>query len=274
MTGTMPTYMDRHDLPGATPEQVANAHVQDLRWQDRFGVRFLTYWFDPERGAAFCLAEGPDAAAVERCHREAHGIIPYTIVEVDPRSVTSFLGAITDPEPGTPWTDSAFRTLLLTDIVGSTTMLERIGDVAAKEVVLSLDAQIDELVAKRSGQRVDHTGDGVLASFRSAVDALRCAVDLQRAIAGREGDPTSVRIRIGLAAGEPIKEGDRLFGAAVNLAARMCALAEPSTVYVPSGVRELALGKGLIFLDRGRVELEGFAEPVQVFEVPWDTVER
>lgn len=270
----MPTYMDRHDLPGATPEQVADAHVQDLRWQDDFGVRFLTYWFDPERGAAFCLAEGPDAAAVERCHREAHGIVPYTIVEVDPRSVTSFLGAITDPEPGTPWVDSAFRTLLLTDIVGSTTMLEHIGDVAAKEVVLSLDAQIDELVAKRSGQRVDHTGDGVLASFRSAADALRCAVDLQRAVAGREGDPTPVRIRIGLAAGEPIKEGDRLFGAAVNLAARMCALAEPATVYVPSGVRELALGKGFTFLDRGRVELKGFAEPVQVFEVPWETVER
>lgn len=265
----MPTYMDRHDLPGASPEQVADAHVQDLRWQDDFGVRFLTYWFDPARGAAFCLVEGPDAGSVERCHRQAHGIIPHTIAEVDPRSVVSFLGAITDPEPGTPWADSAFRTLLLTDIVGSTSMLERIGDVAAKEVVLSVDALIEHHVVHRAGRRVDHTGDGVLASFRSAVDAVGCAVSLLRAVAEREGDPAKLQIRIGLAAGEPIKEGDRLFGAAVNLAARICAVAEPSTVYVPGAVRELTLGKGFTFVDRGRVDLKGFSDPVQVFEIPW-----
>ncbi|HEX6843983.1 MAG TPA: adenylate/guanylate cyclase domain-containing protein, partial [Actinomycetota bacterium] len=170
---------------------------------------------------------------------------------------------------GTPWAASAFRTLLLTDIVGSTTMLERIGDVAAKEAVLSLDAQIEEHVVRWSGRRVDHTGDGVLASFHSAVDAVSCAVALQRAVEEREGDPAPLHIRIGLAAGEPIKERDRLFGAAVNLAARMCAIAEPSTIYVPSGVRELTLGKGFAFLDRGQAELKGFAEPVHVFEVPW-----
>jgi len=83
--------MDRHDLPGASAEQVADAHVQDLRWEHDFGVRFLTYWFDPARGAAFCLVEGPDAGSVERCHRQAHGIIPHSIAEVDPRTVVSFL---------------------------------------------------------------------------------------------------------------------------------------------------------------------------------------
>jgi class 3 adenylate cyclase len=266
----MPTFMDRHDLPGASPEQVADAHIQDLRWQDAFGVRFLTYWFDPARGAAFCLADGPDADAVERCHRKAHGIIAHEIAEVDPRTVVSFLGAITDPEPGTPWADSAFRTLLLTDIVGSTSMLERVGDVAAKEMVLSVDAQIEEHVVRRSGQRVDHTGDGVLASFRSAVDALRCAVDLLRTVAARSDDPTPLQLRIGLAAGEPIKDGDRLFGATVNLAARICGAAEPSSVYVPSAVRELTLGKGFSYVDRGPMRFKGFSEPVQVFAVPWD----
>jgi class 3 adenylate cyclase len=268
----MPTFMDRHDLPGASAEEVADAHVQDLRWEHDFGVRFLSYWFDPARGAAFCLVEGPDAGAVERCHRRAHGIVPHSIAEVDPRTVVSFLGAITDPEPGTPWSDSAFRTLLLTDIVGSTSMIERIGDVAAKELVLSLDAEIRDHVEQRSGRRVDHTGDGVLASFRSAADAVGCAVALLRAIEAREGDPLPLHIRIGIAAGEPIKEGDRLFGAAVNLAARICAVAEPSTVYVPSAVRELTLGKGFTFLDRGRVGFKGFADPVQVFEVPWADV--
>jgi class 3 adenylate cyclase len=159
---------------------------------------------------------------------------------------------------------------LITDIVDSTTMLDRIGDVAAKDIVLSLDEQIASHVSRCSGRRVDHTGDGVLASFASAVDALACGTELQRAVTQRIGDPVPVRIRVGLAAGEPIKEGDRLFGAAVNLAARMCAIAEPSTVFVPSAVRELTLGKGFRFVDRGRAELKGFAEPVQIFEVPWD----
>jgi class 3 adenylate cyclase len=148
-------------------------------------------------------------------------------------------------------------------------MLEEIGDVAAKDLVLSLDEQIEAHVTERSGRRVDHTGDGVLASFASAADALGCATALQRTVTDRAGDPVPIQIRIGLAAGEPIREGDRLFGAAVNLAARMCAVAEPSTVFVPSAVRELTLGKGFTFLDRGRVDLKGFTEPVQVFEVPW-----
>jgi hypothetical protein len=99
----MPTFMDRHDLPwGTTPEQVADVHVADLRWQDAHGVRFLTYWFDPERRAAFCLAEGPDAGAVERCHLEAHGLVPHTILEVDQRSVSSFLGSISSRNPDLP----------------------------------------------------------------------------------------------------------------------------------------------------------------------------
>ena len=267
----MPTFMDRHDLPGVSPQQVADAHSQDLLVQDKHGVRFLTYWCDEERGAVFCLAEGPDAKAVEQVHAESHGLVSHTILEVDQRSVVSFLGAIVDPEPGTPWAASAFRTIMITDIVGSTSMLERLGDVAAKELVMSLDGQIADHVARSSGRRVDHTGDGVLSSFASAADAIACSIALQRSVAMREDDPEPVAIRVGLAAGEPIREGDRLFGAAVNLAARMCATAEPSTIYVPSGVRELSLGKGFTFLDRGRVELKGFSEPVQVFEVPWET---
>ena len=53
----MPLYLDRHDVPGATPEDVANAHAADLGVQDEFGVTYLTYWFEPESGAVFCLAD-------------------------------------------------------------------------------------------------------------------------------------------------------------------------------------------------------------------------
>ena len=63
-------------------------------------------------------------------------------------------------------------------------------------------------------------------------------------------------------AGEPIVEGERFFGATVNLAARLCAAAEPGTVHVPAAVRELTLGKGFTYIDRGHTTLKGFSEPV------------
>jgi class 3 adenylate cyclase len=265
----MSTYMDRHLLPGVTPGAVAEAHLRDLMVQDRYDVRFLTYWVDELRGSVFCLAEAPDADAVEAAHAEAHGLIPHDVLEVDPRMVTSFLGAITEPEPGTPWAASAFRTIMITDIVGSTSLIETLGDFGAKEIVLEIDAIVRQHVERHSGRTVDHTGDGVMSSFSSAHDALSCAVALQREVAARDTARHPAEIRVGLAAGEPIAEANRLFGAAVNLAARMCAAAEPSTICTPSAIRELTMGKGFTFVDRGHATMKGFPDPVQVLEVSW-----
>jgi class 3 adenylate cyclase len=267
----MSTYMDRHNIPDVTPEAVADAHLKDLWVQDRYGVRFLTYWVDPTRGTVFCLADAPDMESVKQVHDEAHGLVPHDVIEVDPRSVTSFLGAITEPEPGTPWAASAFRTIMITDIVGSTSLIEQLGDVLAKELVLEVDGVVRGHVERFSGRTVDHTGDGVMSSFMSAHDALNAAVALQRAIAARDPAKSPAQIRIGLAAGEPISEANRLFGAAVNLAARMCAAADPATIWTPSAIRELAMGKGFTFVDRGHATMKGFPDPVQVFEVPWAT---
>jgi class 3 adenylate cyclase len=191
------------------------------------------------------------------------------VLEVDPRMVTSFLGAITEPEPGTPWAASAFRTIMITDVVGSTSLIGTLGDIGAKEIVLEVDEIVRGNVERHSGRTVDHTGDGVMASFSSAHDALTCAVALQRAVAARDTARHPAEIRVGLAAGEPIAEANRLFGAAVNLAARMCAAAEPSTIVTPAAVRELTMGKGFTFVDRGHATMKGFPDPVQVFEVPW-----
>jgi class 3 adenylate cyclase len=265
----MSTFMDRHIVPGVTLGAVADAHLKDLETQDALGVRFLTYWVDESRDSVFCLAEAPSAEAVSEVHRKAHGLVPNDVVEVDPRTVTSFLGAIIEPEPGTPWAASAFRTIMITDIVGSTSLIGALGDIGAKELVLEIDVIVRQHVERHSGRTVDHTGDGVMSSFASAHDALRCAVALQRAVAAREGTKPSAQIRVGLAAGEPIAEANRLFGAAVNLAARMCAAADPATICAPSSVRELAMGKGFQFVDRCPATMKGFPDPVQVFEVAW-----
>ena len=260
--------MDRHDLPDITAEQLAVAHALDLGKQDAYGVRFLTYWFDSAHGYIFCLADAPDADAVVSVHRDAHGEIPNRVFEVDPHAVTSFLGAIVEPEPGTPWAASAFRTIMFTDLVGSTSYISSLGDVAAKNLVLEVDAVVRTELAKHGGTAVDHTGDGVMASFPSPRDAVACAIAIQRAVASWERDPP-IQVRVGLAAGEPITEDGRLFGAAVNLASRICAVCDAGTIWVASVVRELSLGKGFTFTDRGEATLKGFDEPVRLYEVHW-----
>jgi Nickel responsive protein SCO4226-like len=99
----MPIYMDRHYIEGATRHTLANAHEKDLAVQRKYGVNFLTYWFDEARSTAFCLVEAPTKEAIRKAHDEAHGAVPNEIIEVDPTVVEAFLGRVKDPLP----TDSA-----------------------------------------------------------------------------------------------------------------------------------------------------------------------
>ena len=89
--------MDRHDMRGAKAADVAEAHRKDLEIQDKYGVKYMTYWWDQERSTGFCLVHAPDAAAAERVHREAHGEIANAIIPVDLATVEAFLGRIGEP---------------------------------------------------------------------------------------------------------------------------------------------------------------------------------
>ena len=115
--------MDRHDLPGASAENVAEAHARDLEVQETYGVSFLSYWFDEESGAAFCLARAPTADEMETVHRESHGLVPNEIIPVSEDAVLQFLGKVHDPVDGSEPT-SAFRTILFTDLEGSTALAD------------------------------------------------------------------------------------------------------------------------------------------------------
>jgi hypothetical protein len=128
----VPIFLDRHDLSGLTAADIAEAHRKDLEIQGGYGVRFLTYWFDETRGTGFCLIDAPDIQTAMRVHDEAHGDVAKDVIEVDLSAVQAFLGRVTDPEPK-PGTnevtiDTALRAILFTDIVGSTSMTERLGD--------------------------------------------------------------------------------------------------------------------------------------------------
>src|SRR5215472_14356409 len=142
----MPIFMDRHDMHGATAENVAEAHRKDLEIQDRYGVKYLTYWYDRTRCTGFCLVDAPDAATADRVHREAHGRIANAIIPVDLAAVEAFLGRIGDPralpDGAAQGLDGGFRAVMFTDIVGSTALTARVGDVSALELVRVHDALV------------------------------------------------------------------------------------------------------------------------------------
>ena len=80
----MALFMDVHrDVPGLTAEAVAKAHAADVETQDRYGVKYLRYWFNENSGAVYCLVEAPDADAAMTVHREAHGLVADEITEVE-----------------------------------------------------------------------------------------------------------------------------------------------------------------------------------------------
>src|SRR6202008_367583 len=119
----MPIFMDRHDMRDMTAAAIAAAHRRDLDVQDKYGVKYMTYWFDQDRGTGFCLVDAPNAAIAEQVHREAHGEIPSDIIAVDLTAVEAFLGRIGDPKPAPgaacPETAGGLRAIMFTDIVGS-----------------------------------------------------------------------------------------------------------------------------------------------------------
>jgi class 3 adenylate cyclase len=130
------------------------------------------------------------------------------------------------------------------------------------------DMIVREALDQAGGLLVKHTGDGMMASFRTVAAAIDAAVRVQRAM--REPDDGQrFAIRVGIAAGEPVAEGEDLFGAAVQLAARLTARAEPGGILVSGAVRDLALGKGVRFGPAKTIRLKGFDEAVRTCEVVW-----
>ncbi|MGB6836175.1 MAG: adenylate/guanylate cyclase domain-containing protein, partial [Dehalococcoidia bacterium] len=164
----------------------------------------------------------------------------------------------------------AFRTILFTDVEGSTALTQRVGDTRARDVLRTHERIVRDALRAHGGSEVKTMGDGIMASFPSATWALECAIAMQRAFAEHnESAEEAIRVRVGLNAGEPIAEEDDLFGTAVIVAARIAAKAEGGEVLASDVVRQLVAGKGFLFSDRGDAVLRGFEDPVRLYEVRW-----
>ena len=261
----MPLYLDRHDLEGVSPADVAAAHELDLDVQNKHAVQYLSYWFDYSRQRAFCLVEAPTAEAAKKVHLEAHGLVPLDIIEVEKDQLEEYLGAPPQFPRGEAYESSAFRTILFTDIVGSTALTQRLGDAGAMTVLRRHDDAVRAALRDWDGREIKHTGDGIMASFTSASRAVGCALAIQEGLAGPEETEHAIQVRIGISAGEPLSEKGDLFGTAVQLAARLCASADPGGILVSHAVRELCAGKNLEFDAARDLELRGFAEAVRAY---------
>jgi class 3 adenylate cyclase len=275
----MPLYLDIHDLHGPIdPEDLAKAHAADVNVQEKYGVNYLKYWVNESRGKVFCLVEAPNPEAANHVHRDAHGLVAEKIIEVDPEVAEGFLGggevnpagAVLMPGGGATGRDPAMRTILFTDIVESTALTQSIGDEAAMQMLNLHNSVVRKALAGSGGREVKHTGDGIMASFVSAAAAVKCATEVQRALVQHEENRDRVvKLRIGAAAGEPVEQHNDLFGCTVQLAARLCAQAEPEQILVSHGVVELCLGKKFLFQDAGELALRGFERPVRAHAVVW-----
>jgi class 3 adenylate cyclase len=272
--------MDIHNLDdGTTPEDVAKAHAKDMEVQEKYGVKYAKYWVNETGKKVFCLAHAPSAEAAEQVHREAHGMMPEKIIEVEADVAEVFLGGTeTDPAGAVILAggsaderDPGIRTILFTDVVNSTTLTQSLGDEAALAILGVHDMIVRDALSASGGREIKHTGDGIMASFVSAASAVRCAIQIQRELDKHaQANPKhSLKVRVGAAVGEPVEQHNDLFGSTVQLAARLCSHAQPEQILVSNAIAELCLGKGLLFEDVGEMTLKGFNSPVRAHAAAW-----
>jgi DNA-binding NarL/FixJ family response regulator/class 3 adenylate cyclase len=163
--------------------------------------------------------------------------------------------------------EPSFVTIMFTDVVGSTTLYDRYGDDEADARRGRHFSVLREVVAAHEGREVKSTGDGLMVTFSSAVAAVRCAVELQRATTGA---PDGLDVRIGIDAGEPLSEGGDLYGTPVIVASRPCDAAGPGEVLATQVVRQIA-GPRVAELMRpaGSFRVKGISESVATALVRW-----
>jgi class 3 adenylate cyclase len=167
-------------------------------------------------------------------------------------------------------------TILFTDLVGSTELRSRLGDGAADELRRAHDQLLGAAVDEHGGTVVKGLGDGILAAFGAAADAIGAATAIQRAIDRanrRVDDARRLAVRVGLSAGDVSWEDGDCHGTPVVTAARLCDRAVGGQILVDDLVRGLARGRTEhSFRLVGELELKGLSEPVTAYEVPWEPV--
>ena len=161
--------------------------------------------------------------------------------------------------------------ILAADVAGYSRLMGADEEGTLKRLKALRRELIDPKIAEHHGRIVKTTGDGLLVEFASVVDAVRCAVEVQQAIAGRNTSievDNRIDLRIGINLGDVIVEDDDLYGDGVNIASRIEALANPGGVLVSSTVHDHVRDRlPFVFEDLGEQQVKNIARPVRVYRV-------
>jgi class 3 adenylate cyclase len=300
----------RTEDPGtARPEQIATRQrgLPFLRYEDESGTQRV---FSLEGDRAVTIGRGDDAhvrlwwdPSVSLLHAEALPLGSHWLIADDGvsrngtfvngarlagrrrlrdgdtirvgRTTLAFHDARALPRGATTIADApsgaGTTTLLFTDLVGSTELLDRLGDDAGEHVRREYFAILRAAAGEHGGREVKSLGDGLMVAFASALGAVACAVRMQQRIAAHGGAPEeATRLRIGLNAGEMINTEDDYFGAPVVIAKRLCDRAGAGQILASEVVRSLVGKRGEhSFRAVGAMQLKGLSEPVTAFELDW-----
>ncbi|HLO81406.1 MAG TPA: nickel-binding protein [Chitinophagaceae bacterium] len=237
--------MDRHDMPeDVTAERVAQMHQEDLKVEQLFGCKGMTYWCDEKRKIAFCLIEAPDEKAIEAMHLHAHGDVPHKIIEVDTTIVESFLGRIGDPENVRNTRlniidDPAFRILMAAKI--ERTHLKNSDTDELEKTVKLANQSLENNITKFNGRPVKQKDNYVLVSFDSVTNAVLCALENQ-SIPANTSHSSNLNIKMGLSAGVPVTDKVNIFEDASKMSKYLCEITQ-GRVMVTSEVKDLFEGE-------------------------------
>lgn len=189
-------------------------------------------------------------------------------------------GQPADPTEALPGVNPQFGstvTILFSDIRGFTEYTDQYGDEAAYRMLQVHNNVLEEKLALYRGHVVKKQGDSYMVSFESARTAVNGAIAIQREFdkLHRQERGATIQVGIGINMGEPVREGGDYFGGAVNLAARICGLADAGQILVSETVQKV-VGKmeGTKFIDHGLSELKGFQAPQRLFLVDWSEADE
>jgi len=239
----MPIFMDRHIVPGIEAKHAAEAHREDLKIQDEYGCRCMTYWVDEERGSAFCLIDAPNEEAVKKMHDKAHGLMPHEILQVNSNIVEAFLGRISDPDDKSSlsenlkvFNDPAFRIILVAETTNVHLLQHKLGKEKASRLIALFHEIIRMELRRSEGREVELKGHGFVISFVSVSQAVACAVAVQKKmhIAGE-----LINLRIGLNAGMPVERSRELFGDTIKMVRYLSTIGAENQIVLASIIREI-----------------------------------
>jgi class 3 adenylate cyclase len=193
------------------------------------------------------------------------GVLLFDEASINVTAIETFLSETEKSESRPVSIPSGTAVILFADIVDSTALTERLGDDAFREKARGLDEAMRAAIRHNGGTPVEGKtlGDGVLAVFTSAKQAIACAQACHEAASA-----AGLSLHAGIHAGDVIREADNVYGGAVNIAARVAAASAAGETLVSGTVRDLArTSAGVSFEDRGEQALKGIAEPVRVYAV-------